>query len=396
MSSLTAQCSTGREPWCFYAHLHRPAKAEETEQGHGPAALQLNEVLEQVFSFVDSTTLGSSSSSSGIMRKARAVLSPEQRLAWVTTVGEPSPCMWQCPPLGLPADTAPPPAPLPYPSNRSSSGFSGQLQGWLRGAIAAAAVGVPAASAAAAAAAAGRSVGAAAGSTVAAGGASSGDAGGVSCLATGSSWNEVVQVVDLLEELTCRGLPRQLAAALLDSAGLALGLSVWVAAPHQPHSQQQQDTDQPDTDTAATAAGCEASAAAGAANIAHAQFAAALMLDDGAVPLRSFQSFVRRDSSHHFFSRRLAVAPGGWRRYAYLLPCIPAGCRRAVVLLRGRGPQPCLNSSSSSSSSSSGSSASCGAKFASAQLAFVRQADIAQFGAEACMASWAEQQVARP
>lgn len=57
MSSLAAQCSTGREPWCFYAHLHRPAKVEETEQGHGPAALQLNEVLEQVFSFVDSTTL---------------------------------------------------------------------------------------------------------------------------------------------------------------------------------------------------------------------------------------------------------------------------------------------------------------------------------------------------
>jgi hypothetical protein len=38
------------------------------------------------------------------------------------------------------------------------------------------------------------------------------------------------------------------------------------------------------------------------------------MLDDGAVPLRSFQSFVRRDSSHHFFSRRLAVQQGGWQR----------------------------------------------------------------------------------
>jgi hypothetical protein len=48
MSCPAAQFNTNREPWCFYAHLHRPAKAEETEKGHGPAALQLPEVLAQV------------------------------------------------------------------------------------------------------------------------------------------------------------------------------------------------------------------------------------------------------------------------------------------------------------------------------------------------------------
>jgi hypothetical protein len=42
------QFTSSREPWCFYAHLHRPAKAEESEQGNGPAALQLPEVLAQV------------------------------------------------------------------------------------------------------------------------------------------------------------------------------------------------------------------------------------------------------------------------------------------------------------------------------------------------------------
>jgi hypothetical protein len=106
--------------------------------------------------------------------------------------------MWQCPPVGLPADTPPPPLPLPYPSNRSSSGLSGQLQGWIRGAIAAAAVGAPAVTNAAGGAGGGRSV-SAAGSAVpggsSSGSGSSGDAGGgVSCLATGSSWGEVVQV----------------------------------------------------------------------------------------------------------------------------------------------------------------------------------------------------------
>jgi hypothetical protein len=50
MSSPAAPLNTSREPWCFYAHLHRPAKAEETEQGHVPAALQLPEVLAQVCS----------------------------------------------------------------------------------------------------------------------------------------------------------------------------------------------------------------------------------------------------------------------------------------------------------------------------------------------------------
>jgi hypothetical protein len=54
---------------------------------------------------------------------------------------------------------------------------------------------------------------------------------------------------------------------------------------------------------------------AAAAARSPAQFAAALMLDGGEVSLRSFQTFVRTDSSHHFFSKRLAVDPtDGWRR----------------------------------------------------------------------------------
>lgn len=157
------------------------------------------------------------------------------------------------------------------------------------------------------------------------------------------------QVVDLVEELTLRGLREQLAAALLDHAGLALGLSIWVAAPEQQQPQQQSV---PATSTSSSpnqaapgrrqllsdaergmsaAAGAEGGAAANApppelapparaarvGAAAHAQFAVALMLDDGQVPLRSFQTFVRRDSSHHFFSKRLAVAPGGWRRWGF-------------------------------------------------------------------------------
>ncbi|KAF6263524.1 hypothetical protein COO60DRAFT_413862 [Scenedesmus sp. NREL 46B-D3] len=51
------QPSTASEPWCFYAHLHKPIKAEETDQGQGPAALHLPDVLAQVFGFVDSSTL---------------------------------------------------------------------------------------------------------------------------------------------------------------------------------------------------------------------------------------------------------------------------------------------------------------------------------------------------
>jgi hypothetical protein len=97
--------------------------------------------------------------------------------------------------------------------------------------------------------------------------------------------------------------------------------------------------------------------------------------------------------------RCLLHAAGVLCRYAYLLPAIPPGCRRAVVLLRGRGPQPGFNSSSSSVTSSTsgcGSGGGRGTKFACAQLSFVRQADIAKFGADACMASWADKQVTGP
>ena len=83
----------------------------------------------------------------------------------------------------------------------------------------------------------------------------------------------------MAEELELRGLSPTAAAAVLD-AGLSLGLSVWVAGP-------------PDT---------------------AARFGVCLMLDDGKMPLRSFQTFVRRESSLHFFSRPLLAPEGQWRR----------------------------------------------------------------------------------
>lgn len=131
----------------------------------------------------------------------------------------------------------------------------------------------------------------------------------------------VLQVIDLMAELTMRGLDATTAATILDAGVLAISLSFWVAA------------EAPDTSTSTTtnrlatssAADCQAvaaaarpgvsAAAAGLPGQSPAQFAAALMLDDGQVPLRSFQTFVRTDSSHHFFSKRLAVDPvDGWRR----------------------------------------------------------------------------------
>jgi hypothetical protein len=87
------------------------------------------------------------------------------------------------------------------------------------------------------------------------------------------------QVVDMAEELELRGLPASSSGAVLD-AGLSLGFSVWVSGPQ---------------DIAA-------------------RFGVALMLDDGTMPLRSFQTFVRRDSSHHFFSRPLPAPNGYWKR----------------------------------------------------------------------------------
>lgn len=106
----------------------------------------------------------------------------------------------------------------------------------------------------------------------------------------------LLQVVDLLGELTASGLPSSTAAAILDRGVLAICLSFWVAAAHG-------------STTTSSTSGLHSQGPSPA------QFAAALMLDGGQVPLRSFQTFVRNDSSHHFFSKRLAVDPAdGWRR----------------------------------------------------------------------------------
>eukprot|EP00879_Flechtneria_rotunda_P002310 GHRR01002504.1.p1 GENE.GHRR01002504.1~~GHRR01002504.1.p1 ORF type:complete len:372 (+),score=123.02 GHRR01002504.1:421-1536(+) len=366
----------------------------------------------------------------------RSVISNEQRrLAWVTTVGDHSSSglSWESPPVGLPAHTMPPPPPLRYPAaarNSSSiggAGLSQQLQIWLAKGLTAttiaAAKGVSAAVHAAE-----HITALSAGAADTAALAEHSSAGcnackreqqqeqqqAVSCLGTGGSWGEVVQVIDLVEELCLRGLTPATAASILDSGGLALGFSVWVAAPEQLvqqlrlHQQPMETTGSATPYVAITAGnttllssvvpyevpGAVAAPAPAAAAERHvygapaathaqqqyAQFAVALMLDDGQVPLRSFQTFVKRQSSHHFFSKRLTLAPGGWRRYAYALPVCPPGCRRAVVLLRGRGSHP-------------GQRAGSAAKFASAELVFMKQSDVAAFGAEETLASWSHCQV---
>lgn len=118
---------------------------------------------------------------------------------------------------------------------------------------------------------------------------------------------DLLQVVDLLGELTARGLPSSTAAAILDRGVLAICLSFWVAA--APGSTTTSSTTSSTSATAGEPSGLHSPGPSPA------QFAAALMLDGGQVPLRSFQTFVRNDSSHHFFSKRLAVDPAdGWRR----------------------------------------------------------------------------------
>jgi hypothetical protein len=126
-----------------------------------------------------------------------------------------------------------------------------------------------------------------------------------------------VQVTDLLAELTTHGLDPEAAAAVLDDAGLAIGLSFWVAAAPDAPGPSPAASLQPsacnDSSPGSSSRGSHGCRAAGPQSPA--QFAAALMLDGGQVPLRSFQTFVRNDSSHHFFSKRLAVDPAdGWRR----------------------------------------------------------------------------------
>eukprot|EP00878_Enallax_costatus_P034900 GHUV01038843.1.p1 GENE.GHUV01038843.1~~GHUV01038843.1.p1 ORF type:complete len:145 (+),score=55.43 GHUV01038843.1:120-554(+) len=144
-----------------------------------------------------------------------------------------------------------------------------------------------------------------------------------------------MQVIDLLEELVMRGLPPSLAAALLDSGALVLGLSVWAAAPNNssrssacgaadpqgartvhPQSSHKGSSSNSNSNggTSGEADPLHTATAAGRAAADDAALAAmrvALMLDDGRVPLKSFQTFVRRESSHHYVSQRVGVAPGG-------------------------------------------------------------------------------------
>jgi hypothetical protein len=132
-------------------------------------------------------------------------------------------------------------------------------------------------------------------------------------------------------ELTARGLDAATAATILDAGILAMALSFWVEAeaPEISTNSQSKPTLTMKSPANFCAANGQAAAAAarpgppspaaaaavGLPGQSPAQFAAALMLDGGQVPLRSFQTFVHTDSSHHFFSKRLAVDPAdGWRR----------------------------------------------------------------------------------
>ncbi|KAL6757652.1 hypothetical protein V8C86DRAFT_3135188 [Haematococcus lacustris] len=164
------------------------------------------------------------------------------------------------------------------------------------------------------------------------------------CLATSKEWAELVQVVDLAGELCLRGLSAAQAAAVLDS-GLPLGLSLQVAT----HS-------------------CHA-----------AHLAVGLMLDAGAPgqPVPSMQAWVEgRQGGHRFYSGRLHLQPTpGWRRFAYLLPACPAGCRRAVVLVRGREAAGVMEGP-------------CGVKLASAQLSLLNTAGVASWGENAASSEW--------
>lgn len=143
------------------------------------------------------------------------------------------------------------------------------------------------------------------------------------------------QVVDLLEELVMRGLAPSLAAVLLDSGALGLGLSLWAASPDDSDNSSVCDVAESNTtpgpsqsshsshssssngEAAGAADNSPASAVAGRAAVVDAAMAVmrvALMLDDGRVSLKSFQTFVRRDSSHHFISQRVVLLPGAWKR----------------------------------------------------------------------------------
>jgi uncharacterized protein YchJ len=158
----------------------------------------------------------------------------------------------------------------------------------------------------------------------------------------------VVQVINLAEGLVLNGLAPQLVDELLDSGSLALGFSIWVATTSAAAAAAAAAAT---TSTEATAA---AAAVVGTAEPAAAvlagsdaaqpdtsaehmldvnrhsssttatalpQFAVALMVDDGTLPLRSFQTFLRRE--------------GRWVGWTLTVPPMGAGVRGlcACVLL---------------------------------------------------------------
>jgi hypothetical protein len=355
------------------------------------------------------------SSSSGGSGKAAAVLTSEQRkFAWVTTVGNPT---WEVAAAG-PAHAAAglqPPMPLRHPAAPSNSSNS-RLQDWLFGRTSNTTSALPPTATSSSSGSGGEdssSTGDSRRSVTGGWTQQAGLQGGVSYLATGSNWAEVVQVIDLMGELTARGLDATTAATILDAGVLAISLSFWVAAEAHPdtNSTNSQPKPTPTTNSPATCCAADGRAVAAAAQSgapaaaaiglpvgqSPAQFAAALMLDGGQVPLRSFQTFVRTDSSHHFFSKRLAVdAADGWRRYAYVVPCCPKGLRRAVVLLRGRGTGPGSNAAAAAAAaagSNGSSSGNGGVRFACAQLNFIRRDEVEGLGAEECLEGWQDRVV---
>ncbi|PNH05782.1 hypothetical protein TSOC_007940 [Tetrabaena socialis] len=152
------------------------------------------------------------------------------------------------------------------------------------------------------------------------------------CLASLGTWSEVVQVVDLEWELQRRGLSAAQATHLLD-AGLSLHLSVHV----------------------------------GTRLDAQGEYGVGLLLDEGDgggdTPIPSLQSFVMRPTRHHSYAEREHMPGGAWERFETRVPAVPKGCRRAIVMLRGRRapeaddvPEPATRF--------------CGAKFSCAELVF--------------------------